>query len=122
MQQFKSYEHDRVRVSATLVPHAPIWPAFAYRFDPDEGAVVFSGDTAPSQNLVSLAKGADILVHEVIVSPWIDRILPPPRNPAQEASRTHLLVAHTPIDKVRKVAKAPYLSTLILLPILPPNP
>ena len=78
MQPFKIYEDDRVRVSATLVYHAPISPAFAYRFDTDPGAVVFSGDTAPSQNLVRLSTGADILVHEVIVSPWIDRVLPPP--------------------------------------------
>jgi ribonuclease BN (tRNA processing enzyme) len=56
MQPFKIYEDDRVRVSATLVYHAPIWPAFGYRFDTDEGAVVFSGDTGPSQNLVKLAK------------------------------------------------------------------
>lgn len=56
MQPFKIYEDDRVRVSATLVYHATIWPAFGYRFDTDEGAVVFSGDTGPSQNLVKLAK------------------------------------------------------------------
>jgi ribonuclease BN (tRNA processing enzyme) len=106
MEPLKIYEDNRVRVSATLVYHAPIWPAFAYRFDTDEGAVVFSGDTAPSQNLITLAKGADIIVHEVIVSPWIDRVLPPPRNPAQEALRTHLLSAHKPVEKVGKVAES----------------
>ena len=121
MQPFKIYEDDRVRVSATLVYHAPIWPAFAYRFDTDEGAVVFSGDTAPSQNLVRLAKGADILVHEVIVSAWIDRVLPPPRNPAQEALRTHLLNAHTPVEKVGKLAELAGVSTLVLNHIVPGN-
>ena len=121
MQPFKIYEDDRVRVSATLVYHAPIWPAFGYRFDTDEGAVVFSGDTAPSQNLVRLAKGADILVHEVIVTPWIDRILPPPRNPAQEALRAHLLSAHTPVEKVGKVAESAGVSTLVLNHIAPGN-
>jgi ribonuclease BN (tRNA processing enzyme) len=121
MQPFEIYEDDRVRVSATLVYHAPIWPAFAYRFDTDEGAVVFSGDTAPSQNLVGLAKGTDILVHEVIVSAWIDRILPPPRNPAQEALRTHLLSAHTPVEMVGKVAESAGVSTLVLNHIVPGN-
>ena len=64
------FEDDRVRVSATLVAHAPVWPAFAFRFDTDDGSIVFSGDTARSENLIKLAKGADILVHEVIVTKW----------------------------------------------------
>ena len=64
------FEDDRVRVSATLVEHAPVWPAFAFRFDTDDGSIVFSGDTARSENLIKLAKGADILVHEVIVTNW----------------------------------------------------
>lgn len=121
MEPFKIYEDDRVRVSATLVYHAPIWPAFAYRFDTDEGAVVFSGDTAPSQNLVRLAKGADILVHEVIISAWIDRILPPPRNPAQEALRTHLVSAHTPVEQVGKIAESAGVATLVLNHFVPGN-
>jgi ribonuclease BN (tRNA processing enzyme) len=53
MEPFVIYEDDRVRVSATLVQHAPIWPAFAFRFETDDGAVVFSGDTGPSKNLIS---------------------------------------------------------------------
>jgi ribonuclease BN (tRNA processing enzyme) len=63
-----------VRVSATPVNYVPVWPSFAFRFDTDDGAVVFSGDTVPSQNLIRMAKGANILVHEVIVSEWIDRL------------------------------------------------
>jgi ribonuclease BN (tRNA processing enzyme) len=31
-----------------------------------EGSVVFSGDTAASENVVRLVHGADVLVHEVI--------------------------------------------------------
>jgi len=107
MEPFKIYEDDRVRVSATLVYHAPVWPAFAFRFDTDDGAVVFSGDTAPSQNLIKMAKGADILVHEVIVSGWIDRLFPSPRSLADEGLRQHLLSAHTAVDQVGKVADHP---------------
>ena len=63
MEPFKIFEDDRVRVSATLVDHAPVWPAFAYRFDTDDGSIVFSGDTGRCENLIKLAKGADVLVH-----------------------------------------------------------
>ena len=96
MEPFKFFEDDRVRVSATLVEHAPVWPAFAYRFDTDDGSIVFSGDTGRSENLVKLAKGADILVHEVIVTNWVKGLFPTPRSIAQEGLMQHLLNAHTP--------------------------
>jgi ribonuclease BN (tRNA processing enzyme) len=121
MEPFPVFEDDRVRVSATLVYHAPIWPAFAFRFDTDDGSVVFSGDTAPSKNLINMAKGADILVHEVIVSAFIDRLLPPPRTLAQEAVRQHMLRAHTPVEEVGRVAEAAGVSTLVLNHIVPGN-
>src|SRR5699024_229024 len=54
MSPIHVFEDDRVRVSATLVQHAPVFPAFAFRFDTDDGSVVFSGDTGPSDNLVEL--------------------------------------------------------------------
>ncbi len=55
-----------VQVSAVLVQHAPVFPAFGFRFDTPVGSVVFSGDTGPCENVVRLARGADVLVHEVI--------------------------------------------------------
>lgn len=39
-------------MKATFVDYAPVFPAFAYRFDTPEGSLVFSGDTSPSENLV----------------------------------------------------------------------
>jgi ribonuclease BN (tRNA processing enzyme) len=121
MEPFKIYEDDRVRVSTTLVQHSPIWPAFAFRFETDDGVVVFSGDTGPSNNLIKLAEGANILVHEVIVSEWINRVLPEPRTSAQEAMRQHSLNAHTPVEEVGKIAEAAQVSTLVLNHIVPGN-
>jgi ribonuclease BN (tRNA processing enzyme) len=66
MSPFTFYEDDHVRVSATLVNHAPVFPALAFRFDTDDGSVVFSGDTGKTPNRIKLAKDADVLVHEVI--------------------------------------------------------
>lgn len=121
MEPFKVFEDDRVRVSATLVYHFPIWPAFAFRFDTDEGSVVFSGDTSPSKNLIKLAKGADVLVHEVIVVDWVNRLFPEPRSVANEGLRQHLLNAHTPVDEVGKVAEAAGVAKLVLSHIVPGN-
>ena len=65
---------ENVRVTATLVDHPPVVPAFAYRFDARDRSIVISGDTAPSPNLVKLAAGADVLVHSVMYPPAIDRL------------------------------------------------
>ena len=73
---------------------------------------MFSGDTAPSQNLVMLAKGADILVQEIL-SAWIDGVLPPLTR-SRQAPRTHLLSAATAVEKVGKIAEFG-VSTLVLL-------
>jgi ribonuclease Z len=63
------YQNNGVTVTAFLVDHGPVKPAFGYRVDYQGHAVVFSGDTLPSDNLVQHAKGADVLVHEVLVNP-----------------------------------------------------
>jgi ribonuclease Z len=59
------------RIGAVLVRSAPARhsvPAVAYRFDLSEGAVVFSGDTAPSETIAELARGADLLIHDATFS------------------------------------------------------
>lgn len=113
------YEDDKVKVTATLVRHMPVAPAFAFRFDTDDGSVVFSGDTGPSQNLVRLARDADVLVHEVITQEWVDVLFPPPRNAAQEALRNHLLTAHTLPEEAGSIAEQAGVKTLVFSHIAP---
>ncbi len=60
------YRHRGVEVTAITVDHSPIEPAFGYRIDYAGRSVVLSGDTRVCENLVSHAKGVDLLVHEVI--------------------------------------------------------
>jgi ribonuclease BN (tRNA processing enzyme) len=88
------YEDDRVRVSATLVNHWPVFPSFAYRFETEYGTVVFSGDTSPVANLYDLAHRADILVNEVVYMP---QILKDPGH-ALDPLTWHMLSAHTQLD------------------------
>ncbi|MBA3940013.1 MAG: MBL fold metallo-hydrolase [Sphingopyxis sp.] len=58
--------HDAggLRITAFQVAHEPVYPAVGYRFDYKGRSVVVSGDTALSPNLVRVAKGADLLIHE----------------------------------------------------------
>jgi ribonuclease BN (tRNA processing enzyme) len=73
----------RSSVRAARVDHPPIEEAYAYRFDLPGWSDVISGDTAPSERLVRLAKGADVLVHEVLL-----------RSPAETSEWLGLLLDH----------------------------
>src|SRR5712691_10979027 len=55
-----------VKVTAARVRHPPIVHAYAYRFDAADRSIVISGDTAYSPELIALARGADVLVHETM--------------------------------------------------------
>jgi ribonuclease BN (tRNA processing enzyme) len=113
------YEDDRVRVSATLVQHAPVFPALAFRFDTEDGSVAFSGDTSPSDNLVEMATGADVLVHEAMDGAWAESLFPQPRDEVAEARLNHLLTAHTLIEQVGRVAERAGVATLVLNHLVP---
>ncbi|HEV8114764.1 MAG TPA: MBL fold metallo-hydrolase [Acidimicrobiales bacterium] len=111
-------EDDDVRVTAILVEHAPVFPAFAYRFDTARGSIVFSGDTAPCPNLVSLAQGADILVHEVYDDARIGEVV---AIDTWEARRRlhHMVTSHTPLSEVGKVAADAGVGRLVLTHFVP---
>ena len=129
MDPFKIYEDDRVSVSAVLVPHGDVFPSFAYRFDTTKGAVVFSGDTsAPgftpeTNNVVKLAQGADILVHNVINWEIISAVA---TNIRHEDTNTaffqHLKTSLTTTDQVGRVAQAAGVPQLVLTHLIPSNP
>ena len=53
-----------VRVLAVGVHHEPVPDAVAYRIETPDGVVVISGDTRLCDEVESLARGADVLVHE----------------------------------------------------------
>lgn len=116
------WRDGEVTVTATLVDHHPTAPAYGYRFDTPDGSVVVSGDTCVSQNLIDLAHGADVLVHEVIDPEFVDRLtatLPPE---TAEPVRKHLLESHTTIEQVgRDVAEPAGVSTLALSHLVPGN-
>ena len=68
-------EDDSVRVSAILVAHPPVKPALAYRFDFKDRSIAFSGDTAPLEAVAIMAKGADVLVHETMYVPAVEKYI-----------------------------------------------
>lgn len=61
-------------VKVFAVDHTPVEPAVGYRFDYKGRSVVISGDTDKSNNLELNAKGADLLVHEVLLKDVIGTV------------------------------------------------
>ncbi len=106
-----------VKVTAALVEHPPMAPAFAYRFDCPDRSIVISGDTRPSKALVELARGADVLVHEVMHVPSIDSLIA--RDSNARTLREHLLASHTTTEQVGKLATEAGVRTLVLSHFVP---
>lgn len=110
-------QDENVKVTAALVEHPPVEPAFAYRFDCPDRSIVISGDTRPSQNLVKLAQGADILVHEVMNLPSLEQLIA--TEPNAKTLREHLLASHTTTEQVGRIATEAGVKTLVLSHFVP---
>lgn len=112
-------QDDNVKVTAALVDHPPIETAFAYRFDAADRSIVISGDTAFSKNLIALAQGADVLVHEALYVPAVDRIVA--TVPNATTLKQHIIDSHTAVEDCGRVAQAAGVKTLVLSHLVPPD-
>ena len=113
-------QDENLKVTAALVEHPPVAPAFAFRFDCPDRSIVISGDTRPSKALVKLAEGADVLVHEVMHVPSLDRLIA--AEPNARKLKDHLLASHTTTDQVGRVATEARVKTLVLSHFVPGGP
>ncbi|APR97009.1 zinc phosphodiesterase [Pandoraea thiooxydans] len=121
MRPLPVYRDENVAVSAILVNHRPMFPAFAFRFETADGVIVFSGDTTRCENLIELAQGADILVHEAIDLGWARNLFPQPLSFAHAAKLRHLTQAHTDAAVLGEIASAARVKTLVLSHLAPPT-
>lgn len=61
------YDDNGVRVIAFAVDHGRVKPAYGFRINYRGRSVVLSGDTRFNDNVIQFARGADLLVHEVVL-------------------------------------------------------
>ena len=108
---------DRVTVTCALVDHPPVKPSFAYRFDSADRSIVISGDTKPSDALVRLAKNADVLVHEAMYVPAVERLAA--RVPMSATLKQSILSHHTSVEDAGRIATAAGVKTLVLSHFVP---
>ena len=74
------FDNNGVKVTAFVVDHGPVKPAFGYRVDYGGHSVVLSGDTRFSENLIEFSRGADVLIHEVADEEALKRLTPEGRE------------------------------------------
>ncbi len=110
-------QDEQVKVTAAAATHPMIKSAFAYRFDTADRSIVISGDTAMSDAIIALAKGADVLVHEAMYLEAVDRLAA--RVPTAATLKKHLLVSHTTAEDCGRVAAAAGVKTLVLSHFVP---
>jgi len=108
---------ERVKVTAALVHHPPVFPAFAYRFDTGDRSIVISGDTTPSDHLLMLARDADVLVHEALYPPGVDRLVA--RVPNAPDLKRSIMSHHTTAEAAGQLAQDARVKTLVLSHLVP---
>ncbi|MGD7001628.1 MBL fold metallo-hydrolase [Corynebacterium halotolerans] len=119
MEPFVIYRDEYCTVSATLVAHPPIAPAFAFRFDTAHGSVTISGDTAPCDNLVTLAQDTDLLLHEAIDMQWAEAAYANVDPETRDATIEHHRKSHTTPFEAGQIAAAADVGALAMHHLVP---
>ncbi len=107
----------KVRVRAARADHYHVVD-YAYRFDTPDRSFVFSGDTRPSEALIELARGADVLVHEAMLESALAMIT----DGNAPRLREHLVRSHTTTEELGRVAQAAGVGTVVLSHLVPAAP
>ena len=125
------YQDDKIRVTAMENAHYALMDAkdrkhmksYSYRIQTPHGVIVFTGDTGPSEAVAKFAKGADVLVSEVID---LDLILHEGTSGAEQwskddqaALKEHLEREHLVPSAVAHIAKEADVRSVLLYHFVP---
>jgi ribonuclease Z len=106
------FDDGVVKITAFVVDHKPVEPAFGYRFDCGGRSIVISGDTRPTPNLLKYAAGADVLIQEAYLPEHFDKVDTP-------AVAARLKSYHTSAEEAGVVARDAHVKTLVLTHLIP---
>jgi ribonuclease BN (tRNA processing enzyme) len=101
--------------------------SLSYRFELDSRSITYSGDTGPSEALVLLAKGTDMLISEVIdlegITASIRKSRPDMTEKTFNQMRRHLSTHHVTASDLGKIAAQAGAKRLVLTHFaVPPGP
>jgi len=118
-------ERDGLTVTAFSVDHSPVFPAVGYRFDYKGRSVVISGDTVPSETVLKVSSGVDLLVHEGLQAKVVGIIHEAAVKHGQKniAKITADIPSyHTTPEEAAKIAQEAGVRHLVFTHIIPPIP
>lgn len=130
------YQDEKIRVTAAENSHYVLMPSqsrqqtksYSYRIETPHGVVVFTGDTGPSDAVVALAKGADVLVAEVEdfdqATKFVNRTAEQNHWPPQRAAAmmAHMLKEHLDEEQVGEMATRAQVKSVVLYHYNPADP
>lgn len=94
------YRSAGVTVTAFPVDHGSWRYGYGYRIDTPDRSVVIAGDTRPAESVIEMARGVDVLVHEVYPA---DRVAPEDR-PGGEDWPAYMKAFHTSARELGAIA------------------
>lgn len=111
------YQQDGIKITAFDVNHEPIEPAVGYAIEYQGKKVVISGDTKKNDLVLEMAKGADLLLHEVLLISLLEKMSAEvhERGNARNATiLTDIQDYHTSPQEVAEIAKEAGVKKLVL--------
>ena len=118
IEEVSFYSKDGLSVTAMRNVHPPLVDTFALSFRTRNRHVVFSGDTAPLPALVDFAKGADLLIHEAMLSPGLEALVARVGS-SDDRLMNHLLRSHTMAEQAAAIAQNAGVKALALHHLIP---
>ncbi|MEX0839758.1 MAG: MBL fold metallo-hydrolase [Parvibaculum sp.] len=119
------FDKDGLKISAFLVNHHPVEPAFGYRVEYGGRVVVISGDTEKTESVELFSKGADLLVHEALnheMSSIIFEALTETDNKRLAKMVHDTLDYHASPVEAAEIAREAGVPLLVLTHLVPPLP
>ena len=107
------FRDDVVTVTALKVVHPPVTDTYALKFQSRGKIVVFSGDTSYFPPLAEFARGADVLVHEVMHRKGTERMCSRLKE-VKPNLMAHMIAGHTFGEDVGRIANAAGVKRLVL--------
>ena len=111
-------EADGVKITAMLNEHPPISESYALKIEAGGKTAVLSGDTTFIDDMVDFAKGADLLVHEVLLESGVDALCES-LGVNDGRLKHHLMRSHTSAPDVGLIAKRAEVKTLAVNHFVP---
>jgi ribonuclease BN (tRNA processing enzyme) len=130
------YQDDKIRVTAAENSHYALMPpqsrqqmkSYSYRIETPHGVVVFTGDTGPSDAVVDLANGADVLITEVLdlneITKFVNGMAEQNHWPPERAATmmAHMREEHLDEKDVGEMASRAQVKSVVLYHYNPPDP